>query len=139
MGRQNAANIRSVPTGTMLWYMGRYDEVPAGFLLCNGAAVSRTTYAKLFAKISTLHGVGDGSTTFNLPNAVDRFVQGHATATTHAGATGGATSRGTSTDGGGGSNNAHDDPGTALTGEAHSHEFTDIRPKYLEAVPIIAF
>lgn len=41
-----------------------------------GAAVSRTTYAKLFAKIGTKYGVGDGSTTFNLPNAANRFIMG---------------------------------------------------------------
>ncbi len=41
---------------------------PTGWLLCNGAAISRTTYAALFAIISTVYGVGDGSTTFNIPN-----------------------------------------------------------------------
>lgn len=44
------------------------DTPPAGWLACNGAAVSRTTYAKLFAAIGTTYGSGDGSTTFNLPN-----------------------------------------------------------------------
>jgi microcystin-dependent protein len=48
--------------------------IPAGFLLCNGAAVSRTTYATLFAAIGTTFGAGNGSTTFNLPNMIDRFV-----------------------------------------------------------------
>ena len=41
---------------------------PAGYLLCDGSAVSRTTYAALFAVVGTTYGVGDGSTTFNLPN-----------------------------------------------------------------------
>lgn len=41
---------------------------PAGYLLCNGAAVSRTQFSALFGAISTVFGVGDGSTTFNLPN-----------------------------------------------------------------------
>lgn len=53
-----------------------------GFLLCNGSAVSRTTYADLFATIGTTYGIGDGSTTFNLPNLTDRFIQGSATAGT---------------------------------------------------------
>lgn len=53
-----------------------------GFLLCNGSAVSRTTYADLFAKIGTTYGSGDGSTTFNLPNLTDRFIQGSGTAGT---------------------------------------------------------
>lgn len=41
---------------------------PTGWLLCDGAAVSRTTYSALFAAISTYYGAGDGSTTFNVPN-----------------------------------------------------------------------
>lgn len=42
--------------------------VPTGYLLCDGSAVSRTTYANLFAAIGTTYGSGDGSTTFNIPN-----------------------------------------------------------------------
>ncbi|WP_443190156.1 phage tail-collar fiber domain-containing protein [Pseudomonas indica] len=49
---------------------------PAGWLKCNGAAVSRTTYAKLFARIGTVFGAGDGSTTFNLPDARGEFLRG---------------------------------------------------------------
>lgn len=49
---------------------------PTGFLTCNGAAVSRTTYADLFAAIGTLYGVGDGSTTFNLPDLRAEFIRG---------------------------------------------------------------
>lgn len=55
-----------MPTGTILPYGG--STAPSGFLLCNGGAVSRTTYASLFAVIGTTYGAGDGSTTFNLPN-----------------------------------------------------------------------
>lgn len=55
------------PPGTMLDYAGA--SVPAGFLLCDGSALSRTTYAALFSAIGTTWGVGDGSTTFNLPDA----------------------------------------------------------------------
>lgn len=51
-------------------------DVPEGWLLCNGAVVSRTTYARLFAKIGTKYGTGNGSTTFNLPNLNDRVLQG---------------------------------------------------------------
>ena len=50
--------------------------VPTGFLECNGAAVSRSTYATLFATISTTWGVGDGSSTFNLPDLRGQFVRG---------------------------------------------------------------
>lgn len=53
-----------------------------GFLLCNGAEVSRTTYATLFSVIGITYGSGDGSTTFNLPNLTDRFIQGSGTAGT---------------------------------------------------------
>ena len=51
-------------------------DVPEGWLLCNGAAVSRTTYSRLFAKIGTKYGAGDGSTTFALPNLDGRVLQG---------------------------------------------------------------
>lgn len=50
--------------------------IPDGWLLCNGAAVSRTTYSKLFAAIGTKYGSGNGSTTFNLPNFNGRHVLG---------------------------------------------------------------
>ncbi len=54
------------PTGSILPYGG--SAAPDGFLLCNGAAISRTTYADLFAVFGTTYGIGDGSTTFNIPN-----------------------------------------------------------------------
>lgn len=49
---------------------------PAGFLKCDGAAVSRTTYADLFSKVGTFWGAGDGSTTFNLPDLRGEFIRG---------------------------------------------------------------
>ena len=64
--------------GELKWYAGR--TVPAGYLLCDGRAVSRTTYSKLFAAIGTIYGSGDGSTTFNLPNGNGRTLQGGAAA-----------------------------------------------------------
>ena len=48
--------------------------VPTGYLLCDGSAVSRTTYADLFTAIGTTYGSGDGSTTFNLPDTTDRVL-----------------------------------------------------------------
>lgn len=51
-------------------------DVPEGWLLCNGATVSRETYSRLFAKIGTKYGAGDGSTTFALPNLDGRVLQG---------------------------------------------------------------
>lgn len=55
-----------MPTGSILPYSG--SSAPTGFLLCDGSAVSRTTYADLFDVIGTTYGSGDGSTTFNVPN-----------------------------------------------------------------------
>ena len=55
-----------VPTGAL--FMWGTASAPAGYLFCNGTAVSRTTYSVLYGIISTTFGVGDGSTTFNLPN-----------------------------------------------------------------------
>lgn len=49
---------------------------PDGWLECNGAAVSRTTYADLFAEVGTDHGAGDGTTTFNLPDLRGEFIRG---------------------------------------------------------------
>ena len=62
------------PSGTMIAFAGK--SVPDGWLLCNGALVSRMTYAKLFAAIGTAWGAGDGSTTFKLPDADGRVLQG---------------------------------------------------------------
>jgi hypothetical protein len=62
------------PSGTIIAFAGK--SVPDGWLLCNGALVSRTTYAKLFAAIGTAWGAGNGSTTFKLPDADARVMQG---------------------------------------------------------------
>lgn len=69
-----------LPAGAVFAFAA--NAAPAGCLLCNGAAVSRTTYAALFAAIGTTYGAGDGSTTFNLPNLTDKFIQGSGTAGT---------------------------------------------------------
>lgn len=70
----NTADTNYMPTGTVLPFAG--NTIPNGYLLCDGSAVSRSTYANLFNVIGTLYGAGDGSTTFNLPNLVERFVEG---------------------------------------------------------------
>lgn len=62
------------PTGEIK--MWSTNTAPAGYLECNGAAVSRATYAALFAVIGTTWGVGDGSTTFNVPDLRGEFVRG---------------------------------------------------------------
>lgn len=63
-----------IPVGTILDYAGAL--APAGFLVCDGSAVSRTTYSALFAAIGTTWGAGDGSTTFNLPDFRRRVAVG---------------------------------------------------------------
>jgi microcystin-dependent protein len=63
---------------------------PDGYLLCNGAAVSRSTYADLFAVISTTYGSGDGSTTFNVPQLQGKMPQGYDGNTYNLAGTGGA-------------------------------------------------
>lgn len=82
--------ISSLPSGAGLEYYGA--TLPSGFLWRDGSAVSRTTYADLFTAIGTVFGVGDGSTTFNLPDSRQRFSLGKAASGTGAtlGATGGA-------------------------------------------------
>lgn len=74
IGAMSADTSTSVPAGTLLPFAG--TAVPDGYLLCNGANVSRTDYANLFAAIGTKWGEGDGSTTFTLPNFNDRFIEG---------------------------------------------------------------
>lgn len=69
-----------LPVGSYIQFAG--SQAPDGFLVCNGGEISRTTYSKLFAVIGTTYGSGDGSTTFNLPNLIDRFLQGSETSGT---------------------------------------------------------
>ena len=65
------------PAGIVAPFAG--TAAPSGWLACNGAAVSRTDYATLFAAIGTTWGVGDGSTTFNVPDLRGAFVRGSGT------------------------------------------------------------
>lgn len=64
----------SVPTGTVLAFAG--SASPSGFLLCDGSAVSRSTYRALFLAIGVIYGPGDGGTTFNLPDLRGQFIRG---------------------------------------------------------------
>lgn len=63
-----------IPTGTILPFAGITE--PEGFLLCNGQEVSRFTYAKLYEVIGNTYGAGNGTTTFDLPNLVEKFIEG---------------------------------------------------------------
>ena len=64
----------SIPAGIITDYAG--SSAPSGWLLCYGQAVSRSTYAALFTAISTTYGIGDGATTFNLPDCRGRVKAG---------------------------------------------------------------
>lgn len=66
----------AVPIGSVIMWSGNSSNVPTGWLLCNGQAVSRTTYETLYNLQGNVFGAGDGSTTFNLPDMRDRFVVG---------------------------------------------------------------
>lgn len=63
-----------IPPGVTLPYSG--TSIPSGWLRCDGSAISRTTYAALFASLGTTYGTGDGSTTFNLPDMRGRVIAG---------------------------------------------------------------
>lgn len=65
-------------TGMIFAFAG--NTLPDGYLLCDGSQVSRTTYNKLFDVIGTTYGAGDGTTTFTLPNLIDRFLEGSSAA-----------------------------------------------------------
>ena len=67
-------SLGGTPTGTLIYFAS--STPPSGFLKANGAAISRSTYADLFAVIGTTWGVGNGSTTFNVPDLRGEFVRG---------------------------------------------------------------
>jgi microcystin-dependent protein len=109
-----------IPAGVIWEYGGA--AAPTGWLLCNGAAVSRTTYAALFAIIGTAYGIGDGSTTFNVPDRRDRVGVGVGPSYSR-GQTGGAVTATTSTDGS--HNHTGNTGGTTLTtAQIPSHQHT---------------
>ena len=64
------------PVGQIVAWSGSAASLPTGYFLCDGSAVSRTTYAALFTVVGTTHGAGNGSTTFNIPDLRSRFVVG---------------------------------------------------------------
>lgn len=71
-----AVIAKLLPVGCEVWFAGPIASIPTGWLFADGSAVSRTTYADLFAVLGTIHGVGDGSTTFNLPDRRNRSPAG---------------------------------------------------------------
>lgn len=99
---------RAAPTGVVQAYLG--TSAPTGWLLCDGTAVSRTTYSALFALFGTRYGVGDGTTTFNLPDLRSRFLRGAADTATLSGTVAGA--------------DTHTHTGSAISSGGHTHTYS---------------
>lgn len=116
----DVAAIATVLTGAIIPYFT--ETPPSGWLECNGAAVSRTTYATLFAFIGTRAGAGDGSTTFNVPDLRGYFMRGwdHAA--------GNDPNAGTRTDSGDGTSGDHVGTKQADALAAHIHTYTRPNP-----------
>jgi len=77
-GNIDASNMApglTIPSGMIAPFGG--TSAPAGWLFCNGAAISRSAYAQLFSVIGSAYGAGDGSSTFNLPNLIGRTLVGY--------------------------------------------------------------
>ena len=77
MGGAFVTSVPAIPVGSMQAFAG--SSAPTGWLLCNGTTASRTTYSNLFSVIGTTYGVGDGSTTFGLPDMRGRVPMGAGT------------------------------------------------------------
>jgi len=133
----------TVPTGCITMYGGTNDFIPAGWIICDGSAVSRSTYAKLFTVVGTIYGSGNGTTTFNLPNMQSRFPMGVGVGGgNYLGNLGGNTTKtlgvteipahthdvASSTTGAGGGH-SHTVTGTTNEAGSHSHPFT-IKPDW---------
>lgn len=109
----NLTGIEGIPTATIVPWSSA--SVPSGFLECNGANVSRTTYSALFAIVGTTYGAGDGSSTFGLPDLQDNVAVGKS-GTKSLASTGGANTVTSTGNVGGSTANA-----TLSTGQLASH------------------
>ena len=112
----NLTGIEGIPTATIVPWTSA--SVPTGFLECDGAAVSRSTYSALFAIVGTTYGSGDGSSTFNVPNLQDNVAVGKS-GTKNLGSTGGANTVAAAGTVGGSTANA-----TLSTAQLASHSHT---------------
>ncbi|MFX4251985.1 tail fiber protein [Aliarcobacter butzleri] len=110
-------NTFIVPVSTVLPFAT--TNIPDSFLECNGAAISRTAYSKLFAAIGTAFGAGDGSTTFNIPDLRGEFIRGWDNGR---GLDIGRTFGSKQTD----EVKSHNHTGTAASAGAHTHTVTSV-------------
>lgn len=118
------AFLNIAPTGTVLPFAG--STAPEGWLLCQGTAINRTTYATLFAVISTTYGTGDGSTTFNLPDMRGVFPRGQGTnGTANYGGVTGHTPAGGALATKGGQKTAKNGLGSSSSGVSANHNHGD--------------
>ena len=124
----NITGIEGIPTATIVPWSD--SSVPSGFLECNGAAVSRTTYSALFAIIGTTYGAGDGSSTFNVPNLEDNVPVGKSN-NKALGSTGGAETVETTGNVGGNTANA-----TLSTSQLASHSHSTPGGNPNEGAPV---
>jgi microcystin-dependent protein len=123
---QLSADVTTTITPTGVIHMWPTGTAPTGFLLCDGTSVSRTTYNTLYVLIGTTFGAGNGSTTFNLPNYVNRFPIG-AGSTAALGAVGGSADAIVVS-------HTHTFSGTTAADGAHSHTITDPGHKHTTSV-----
>lgn len=124
-------------TGEVRMYGGAIADIPSGWLFCNGAAVSRTTYADLFEIVGTGYGVGDGSTTFNLPDLRDFAIVGaseDASGVAISNVSGSSEKTGGSNTSGSASSTGGAQSGGNAGSNTHSHTFT---VPFVAVVPMI--
>ena len=127
---QMGSNVTTTltPTGVVhMWPSTDAAKLPTGFLFCDGAAVSRTTYNALYVLLGTAYGAGDAVNTFNLPDFRSRFPVGGGTGSSYAiGATGGSADAIVVS-------HTHTFSGTTAADGAHSHTITD--PGHSHTIP----
>ena len=119
----NLTGIEGIPTATIVPWSSA--SVPSGFLECNGQAVSRTTYADLFAIVGTTYGSGDGSSTFNVPDLQDNVAVGKSNNKALASTGGANTVRNNGNVGGSTANASLSTPQLA----SHSHSMNGTQPQ----------